>query len=86
MLVVIIVVKKKLFQQVDVGINQHKLIFRKATELMKSLVQSPVPVIAKVLEKCLFCSNMKLYRILINNLLTHSYLHYIGFLPVKNDR
>ncbi|XP_045521857.1 enoyl-CoA hydratase domain-containing protein 3, mitochondrial isoform X2 [Pieris brassicae] len=30
------------------GINQHKLVFNKASELMKSIVQSPVPVIAKV--------------------------------------
>lgn len=30
------------------GVNQHKLIFSKATELMKSIVLSPVPVIAKV--------------------------------------
>ncbi|KAL0821818.1 hypothetical protein ABMA28_005225 [Loxostege sticticalis] len=30
------------------GVEQHKLVFRKATELMKSIVLSPVPVIAKV--------------------------------------
>ncbi|CAH0725708.1 unnamed protein product, partial [Brenthis ino] len=34
--------------QVSTGIEQHKLIFSKATELMKSIIQSPVPVIAKV--------------------------------------
>lgn len=28
--------------------DQHKLIFSKATELMKSIVHSPVPIIAKV--------------------------------------
>lgn len=28
--------------------DQHKLIFNKASELMKSIIQSPVPVIAKV--------------------------------------
>ncbi|XP_059052750.1 enoyl-CoA hydratase domain-containing protein 3, mitochondrial isoform X2 [Achroia grisella] len=30
------------------GIKQHEVIFRKATELMKSVIQSPVPIIAKV--------------------------------------
>uniref|UniRef100_S4PCR8 Enoyl-CoA hydratase domain-containing protein 3, mitochondrial n=1 Tax=Pararge aegeria TaxID=116150 RepID=S4PCR8_9NEOP len=30
------------------GIEQHKLVFSTATELMKSIIQSPVPVIAKV--------------------------------------
>lgn len=30
------------------GIDHHRLIFKKASELMKSIVQSPVPVIAKV--------------------------------------
>ncbi|CAF4879564.1 unnamed protein product [Pieris macdunnoughi] len=34
--------------QESTGINQHKLVFSKASELMKSIVQSPVPVIAKV--------------------------------------
>ncbi|XP_045521859.1 enoyl-CoA hydratase domain-containing protein 3, mitochondrial isoform X3 [Pieris brassicae] len=34
--------------QASTGINQHKLVFNKASELMKSIVQSPVPVIAKV--------------------------------------
>ncbi|XP_073961404.1 enoyl-CoA hydratase domain-containing protein 3, mitochondrial-like isoform X2 [Choristoneura fumiferana] len=34
--------------QSSTGIDQHKLVFQKATELMKSIVQSPVPVIAKV--------------------------------------
>ncbi|CAG4942358.1 unnamed protein product [Parnassius apollo] len=34
--------------QVCDGIEQHKLIFRKSTELMQSIIQSPVPVIAKV--------------------------------------
>ncbi|CAK1587022.1 unnamed protein product [Parnassius mnemosyne] len=34
--------------QVSDGIEQHKLIFRKSTELMQSIIQSPVPVIAKV--------------------------------------
>lgn len=34
--------------QSSTGIEQHQLIFRKATELMKSIIQSPVPVIAKV--------------------------------------
>lgn len=38
----------KLFQQSSTGIDQHKLVFQKATDLMKSIVQSPVPVIAKV--------------------------------------
>lgn len=36
------------FQQSESGVEQHKLIFQKATDLMKSIVQSPVPVIAKV--------------------------------------
>lgn len=35
-------------QQSSTGIENHKLIFSKATELMKSIVLSPVPVIAKV--------------------------------------
>ncbi|KAJ0174609.1 hypothetical protein K1T71_009717 [Dendrolimus kikuchii] len=30
------------------GVDQHRLIFSRATELMKSIVLSPVPVIAKV--------------------------------------
>ncbi|XP_050348114.1 enoyl-CoA hydratase domain-containing protein 3, mitochondrial isoform X3 [Nymphalis io] len=34
--------------QISTGTDQHKLIFNKATELMKSIIQSPVPVIAKV--------------------------------------
>ncbi|XP_034834975.1 enoyl-CoA hydratase domain-containing protein 3, mitochondrial [Maniola hyperantus] len=34
--------------QMSSGIEQHKLVFRKATELMKSIILSPVPVIAKV--------------------------------------
>ncbi|XP_026321313.1 enoyl-CoA hydratase domain-containing protein 3, mitochondrial-like isoform X3 [Hyposmocoma kahamanoa] len=33
---------------IDKGIDQHKLVFKKATELMKAIVLSPVPVIAKV--------------------------------------
>nr|XP_013189765.1 unnamed protein product [Amyelois transitella]XP_013189766.1 unnamed protein product [Amyelois transitella] len=34
--------------QSSTGLEQHKLVFQKATELMKSIIQSPVPVIAKV--------------------------------------
>ncbi|XP_053610499.1 enoyl-CoA hydratase domain-containing protein 3, mitochondrial isoform X1 [Plodia interpunctella] len=34
--------------QSSAGLDQHKLVFQKATELMKSILQSPVPVIAKV--------------------------------------
>ncbi|XP_049875724.1 enoyl-CoA hydratase domain-containing protein 3, mitochondrial isoform X1 [Pectinophora gossypiella] len=34
--------------QASTGIDHHKLIFNKASVLMKSIVQSPVPVIAKV--------------------------------------
>ncbi|XP_039756095.1 enoyl-CoA hydratase domain-containing protein 3, mitochondrial isoform X1 [Pararge aegeria] len=34
--------------QMSSGIEQHKLVFSTATELMKSIIQSPVPVIAKV--------------------------------------
>ncbi|XP_026726698.1 enoyl-CoA hydratase domain-containing protein 3, mitochondrial [Trichoplusia ni] len=34
--------------QSSTGMDQHKLIFNKASELMKSIIQSPVPVIAKV--------------------------------------
>ncbi|CAK1555641.1 unnamed protein product [Leptosia nina] len=34
--------------QESTGIDQHKLVFNKASDLMKSIVQSPVPVIAKV--------------------------------------
>lgn len=34
--------------QSNTGVDQHKLIFSKASELMKSIIQSPVPVIAKV--------------------------------------
>ncbi|XP_047521654.1 enoyl-CoA hydratase domain-containing protein 3, mitochondrial [Pieris napi] len=34
--------------QESTGISQHKLVFSKASELMKSIIQSPVPVIAKV--------------------------------------
>ncbi|XP_045775253.1 enoyl-CoA hydratase domain-containing protein 3, mitochondrial [Maniola jurtina] len=34
--------------QMSSGIEQHKLVFNKATELMKSIILSPVPVIAKV--------------------------------------
>ncbi|XP_026321311.1 enoyl-CoA hydratase domain-containing protein 3, mitochondrial-like isoform X2 [Hyposmocoma kahamanoa] len=36
------------FKHIDKGIDQHKLVFKKATELMKAIVLSPVPVIAKV--------------------------------------
>ncbi|XP_038222775.1 enoyl-CoA hydratase domain-containing protein 3, mitochondrial [Zerene cesonia] len=34
--------------QQSTGIDQHKLIFNKASELMTSIIKSPVPVIAKV--------------------------------------
>ncbi|KAM3965758.1 enoyl-CoA hydratase domain-containing protein 3, mitochondrial [Aphomia sociella] len=34
--------------QSSTGIEHHQLIFRKATELMTSILQSPVPIIAKV--------------------------------------
>ncbi|KAG7312186.1 hypothetical protein JYU34_001654 [Plutella xylostella] len=34
--------------QASSGVEQHKVIFDKATELMMSIVRSPVPVIAKV--------------------------------------
>ncbi|CAH2043764.1 unnamed protein product, partial [Iphiclides podalirius] len=34
--------------QSDNGVDHHRLIFKKATELMQSIIQSPVPVIAKV--------------------------------------
>ncbi|KAJ2945666.1 hypothetical protein O0L34_g499 [Tuta absoluta] len=34
--------------QASTGVDHHKLIFNKASELMKSVVQSPVPVVAKV--------------------------------------
>ncbi|XP_026495583.2 enoyl-CoA hydratase domain-containing protein 3, mitochondrial isoform X1 [Vanessa tameamea] len=34
--------------QTSAGTDQHKLIFNKATELMRSIILSPVPVIAKV--------------------------------------
>lgn len=34
--------------QSSTGIDQHKLVFQRASELMKSIIQSPVPVIAKV--------------------------------------
>ncbi|XP_041981765.1 enoyl-CoA hydratase domain-containing protein 3, mitochondrial [Aricia agestis] len=34
--------------QASTGVDHHKLIFKKATELMKSIITSPVPVIAKV--------------------------------------
>ncbi|XP_045451736.1 enoyl-CoA hydratase domain-containing protein 3, mitochondrial [Melitaea cinxia] len=34
--------------QMSCGLEQHKLIFNKATELMKSIIQSPLPIIAKV--------------------------------------
>lgn len=30
------------------GLEHHQLIFNKATELMKSIIQSPLPIIAKV--------------------------------------
>ncbi|CAG4952135.1 unnamed protein product [Colias eurytheme] len=34
--------------QQSTGIDQHKLVFNKASELMTSIIKSPVPVIAKV--------------------------------------
>lgn len=43
-----LVTHKICFQQSNTGVDHHKLVFKKATELMKSIVQSPVPVIAKV--------------------------------------
>lgn len=35
-------------KELQSNVDQHKLIFSKASELMKSIIQSPVPVIAKV--------------------------------------
>lgn len=37
-----------IFQQISSDLEKQKLIFQKATELMTSIIQSPVPVIAKV--------------------------------------
>ncbi|XP_045500424.1 enoyl-CoA hydratase domain-containing protein 3, mitochondrial [Colias croceus] len=34
--------------QQSTGVDQHKLVFNKASELMTSIIKSPVPVIAKV--------------------------------------
>lgn len=41
-------INQLLLQQSGNGKDRHRLIFTKATELMESIIQSPVPVIAKV--------------------------------------